>query len=102
MHYVVGDVSPDIGRDYLSYSLLTFVLPDFPPGTPVQEARLNLEACRFFGDDPLEHDVEVTLRGDEVPETPLGKQETLGRLSWTTWLKSQPCEDKSVIFGATG
>jgi hypothetical protein len=53
MYYVVGDVSPNIGRDYLSYSLLTFVLPDFPPGTPVQEARLNLDVCRVFGDDPF-------------------------------------------------
>jgi type VI secretion system protein ImpH len=64
-------------------------------------ADLN-EIVRFYCDDPLEHDVEVTLRGAEVPETPLGTDETVGRLSWTTWLKSQPCEDKSVIFAASG
>jgi type VI secretion system protein ImpH len=58
------------------------------------------ELVHFFCDDPLQHDVELTLRGDEVPETPLGADERLGQLSWTGWLKSKPCEDKSVVFEA--
>jgi type VI secretion system protein ImpH len=63
-------------------------------------AELN-EIVHFYCEDPLEHDREVTLRGDEVPETPLGEEGMLGRLSWTTWLKSRPSEDKAVIFRVT-
>jgi type VI secretion system protein ImpH len=66
-----------------------------PPGDRAAELR---ELVRFYCDDPLDFDVQVTLRGEEVPETPLGERGMLGRLSWTSWLKSQPCEDKSVIF----
>jgi type VI secretion system protein ImpH len=66
---------------------------------PTGEAAADLsEVIHFYCEDPLQHDVEVTLRGEEVPETPLGRKDMLGRLSWTTWLKSRPSEDKSVIF----
>lgn len=58
------------------------------------------EIVRFYCEDPLQHDVKVTLRGNEVPETPLGTDDRLGRLSWTTWLKSKPCDDKAVVFEA--
>jgi type VI secretion system protein ImpH len=57
-----------------------------------------VELVRFYCGDPLEFDVQVTLRGDEVPETPVGERGLLGRLSWTSWLKSGPCADKSVVF----
>ncbi|MBU0641313.1 MAG: type VI secretion system baseplate subunit TssG [Planctomycetes bacterium] len=66
-----------------------------PPGDAAAELR---EIVHFYCDDPLEFDVEVTLRGDDVPDTPLGEQGMLGRLSWTSWLKSAPAEDQSVIF----
>lgn len=56
------------------------------------------DLVRFYCDDPLEFDIEVTLRGDEVPDTPLGERGMLGRMSWTSWLKSKPSGDKSVIF----
>ncbi len=68
---------------------------------PTGDAAAELsEVIHFYCEDPLQHDIEVTLRGEEVPETPLGKEDMLGRLSWTTWLKSRPSEDKSVIFEA--
>ena len=66
-----------------------------PPGDEAAELR---ELVTFYCDDPLDFDVQVTLRGDEVPDTPLGEQGMLGRLSWTSWLKSQPSDDKSVTF----
>jgi type VI secretion system protein ImpH len=76
---------------------------DYASFLPNGSAAADLsQIVRFYCDDPLEHDIEVTLRGEEVPETPLGEPGLLGRLSWTTWLKSQPSADKSVIFsGAT-
>jgi type VI secretion system protein ImpH len=72
---------------------------DFLRFVPTGAAAAELsEIVRFYCEDPLEHDVEVTLRGDEVPETPLGTHDMLG---WTTWLKSQPSEDKAVVFSAS-
>lgn len=68
-----------------------------PPGDEAAELR---EVARFYCGDPLEFDVEVTLRGDEVPETPVGGAGMLGRLSWTSWLKSRPMEDQPIVFGA--
>ena len=60
------------------------------------------QLVRLYCDDPLEYDLGFTLRGAEVPETPLGVPGVLGRLAWTSWLKSQPCADKSVIFSSSG
>ncbi len=66
-----------------------------PPG----RARAQLdELVRFYCEDALQFDVEAILREDEVPELPLGERGMLGRLSWTTWLKSKPSGDKSVVF----
>ena len=56
------------------------------------------EIVRFYTGDPLEFDIEVTLESEEVPDLPLGEQGMLGRLSWTSWLKSKPGENKSVVF----
>ncbi len=74
---------------------------DYAKFLPTGTAAADLsQIVHFYCDDPLSHDIEVTLRGDEVPETPLGSPGLLGRLSWTTWLKSQPSENKSVIVDA--
>jgi type VI secretion system protein ImpH len=68
---------------------------------PEQGAATELrELARFYCGDPLEFDVEVTLDGAQVPDTPLGGQGLLGRLAWTSWLKSQPVPDQPVVFGA--
>jgi type VI secretion system protein ImpH len=68
---------------------------------PTGEATADMrELVHFYCDDPLENDVEVTLRGDDVPETPLGREGPMGRLSWTTWVKSVPSKDQPVIFNA--
>lgn len=72
---------------------------DYTRFLPSGEAAADLaDLVRFYLEDPFEFDVKVTLKGEEVPETPLGEQGMLGRLSWTSWLKSKPCENKSVIF----
>lgn len=75
---------------------------DYVQFLPTGRAAADLsQIVSFYCEDPLEHDISVTLRGDEVPETPLGQPGILGRLSETTWLKSQPCENKTIIFDAT-
>jgi len=66
-----------------------------PPG---DEAAGLRRLVRFYCGDPLAFDIELTLRGEEVPETPLGGAGLLGRLAWTTWLKAKPSPDKAVIF----
>jgi type VI secretion system protein ImpH len=68
-----------------------------PTGTAAAELA---QIVRFYCEDPLEHDVAVTLRGEEVPETPLGRAGVLGHLSQTTWLKSKPCDNKTIVFDA--
>ncbi|MFH1749180.1 MAG: type VI secretion system baseplate subunit TssG [Planctomycetota bacterium] len=66
-----------------------------PPGDEAAELR---DVAKFYCSDPLEFDLEVILRGDEVPETPVGAEGMLGRLAWTSWLKSQPMEDQPIVF----
>jgi len=69
-----------------------------PPGDAAADLA---ELVHFYCGDPLEFDKQVTLRGEEVPETPLGvpgDHGMLGRLSWTVWLKSKPMPDKAVVF----
>ncbi len=92
-----------------------------PPGDEAAHLR---EIARFYCGDPLEFDLELILRGDEVPATGLGVADAppkpggepedaeqaaepaaapaepglLARLSWTTWLKSRPGQDRAVVF----
>ena len=42
-----------------------------PPGDHASDLR---EIVRFYCGDPLEFDVEVTLRGEEVPQTPVAER----------------------------
>jgi predicted component of type VI protein secretion system len=66
-----------------------------PPGKSAAELA---ELVRFYTGDPLEFDIQLTLKGEEVPELPLGERGMLGRLSWTTWLKSKPADATEIIF----
>ena len=76
----------------IGFEKYTEFLPD---GEALQDL---MQVVKLYCDDPLDYDVQVTLKGEEVPETPLGEHKYLGRLAWTSWLKSEPCADKSVIF----
>lgn len=58
------------------------------------------ELCRYYCEDSLQFDFQVTLKGEEVPELPVGEKGLLGRLSWTTWLKSKDAKDQAVVFSA--
>lgn len=72
---------------------------DFQRFLPPGDAAADLAGlAQIYCADALQFDAEVTLRGAEVPDTPLGGQGLLGRLAWTSWLKSKPCDDQSVVF----
>ena len=84
----------------LALILVAGLAPDVP--TVPTDAALILAPegalVEQLSGDPLDFDVEVTLKADEVPDLPLGDEGMLGRLSWTSWLKSKPGEEKSVVF----
>lgn len=71
----------------------------FLPGE--KAAKQLAELATFYCTDPLQFDSEVILKSEEVPDLPLGASGFLGRLSWTSWLKSKPSGDKSAVFSAT-
>lgn len=52
---------------------------------------------RLFVTDPLEFDVEVRLKGDEVPRLRLGGASPY-RVGWTTWVPADDMEDQAVVF----
>ncbi len=56
------------------------------------------ELVGFYVGDPLAFDVQVTLLGAQVPDTPLGERGNLGRLGWTSWVKSKDCPNQAVVF----
>jgi type VI secretion system protein ImpH len=52
---------------------------------------------RLFVTDPLEFDVEVRLKGEEVPRLRLGTEKPY-RLGWTTWVPADDMDDQAVVF----
>ena len=66
-------------------------LPDGP------DFQVLTALTRLFVTDPLEFDVEVWLRGEEVPKLRLGGANPY-RLGWTTWLPAEGMDDQPVVF----
>ena len=52
---------------------------------------------RLFVTDPLQFDVEVRLKGEEVPDLRLGGEKPY-RVGWTTWIPADDMEDQAVVF----
>jgi type VI secretion system protein ImpH len=67
----------------------------FLPGGPAHE---ELRAwTRFFSGDELEFELQLVLKGDQVPECELGAAgEAAPRLGWVTWVKSLPFNDEAA------
>jgi type VI secretion system protein ImpH len=68
-----------------------------PDRDPIREAKsyfLLMQLVRFYVGPELDFDVQLLLRGSDVPETRLasGEQDG-GRLGWNTWLRSQEYAD---------
>lgn len=76
----------------VDYATFEQFLPDQP------KAATLAELVRLYLDDPLDFDIEVILKGEQVPEMPASAVGSVGRLGYTTWLRSKPTPDKSVIF----
>jgi type VI secretion system protein ImpH len=66
-----------------------------PNGKRITELK---ELVRLYLLDELDFDVEIWLRGDEVPPTQLGSQDQPALLGWTSWAVQGPGPDRSVIF----
>lgn len=71
---------------------------DFLPDSP-NAADLG-SLVRLLVPDPLEYDVELTVRGAWVPALRLASDEGASRLGWTSWLRAEPAQDKSELFPA--
>lgn len=68
----------------------------FLPGTP--RRRLLDELVRRTAPRHLTHEVELILRGPEVPALRLGRPDA--RLGWTSWIAQRPGPDHSVTFSS--
>lgn len=68
----------------------------FLPGAPAMR-RLRVLVRVYLLDD-LEFDVELWLRGQEVPGAQLGSSDRPARLGWTGWLASRTRHDRRVVF----
>ncbi len=66
-----------------------------PDGNAIGELK---ELVRLYLLDELDFDVEIWLRGNEVPPTILGNESEPAMLGWTSWAIEDPTEDRSVIF----
>lgn len=66
-----------------------------PNGRRIKELK---ELVKLYLLDELDFDVEIWLRGDEVPPIQLGSPEQPALLGWTSWAVQGPGPDRSVIF----
>lgn len=68
------------------------------------EFRPASELAHFLTGEELDFDIQLVLRGDEVPTCQLSSREddTSPRLGWSSWLKTQPFagDDSQVVLGA--
>jgi type VI secretion system protein ImpH len=89
IHDVTGRFGLEIGPvDAGDYDAL---LPDGE-----EHARLN-RLVRLYTSDPLEVELNVRLKGSDVPDLVLDSARPPG-LGWTTWLKTGPVDDQDVVF----
>ncbi|MCL5271068.1 MAG: type VI secretion system baseplate subunit TssG [bacterium] len=66
-----------------------------PTGTLM--ARLR-ELVRLYLVDELEFDVEIVIRGEEIPPLQMGLGAGAAMLGWTSWAQTKPGPDRSVVF----
>jgi type VI secretion system protein ImpH len=81
----------------MGYALFLGFLPDG------ESFRMLNALVVLFLNDPLDFDVELQLRGEEIRPLQLKRREG-GRLGWTTWLTTEGFEDataRSVVLEAT-
>ncbi|MHC5108973.1 MAG: type VI secretion system baseplate subunit TssG [Planctomycetota bacterium] len=66
-----------------------------PDGPAFAETR---SIVRLFCTDPLSFNLEVVLEADSIPELALGGDEHIGRLGYTSWARTDPIGETSIII----
>ncbi|HPK03223.1 MAG TPA: type VI secretion system baseplate subunit TssG [Candidatus Sumerlaeota bacterium] len=56
------------------------------------------ELVRMYLVDELEFDLEVWLKGDEIPPLQMGGGPDAAMLGWTSWAVTGPSPDRAVVF----
>jgi type VI secretion system protein ImpH len=75
----------------LGYAAYEKLLPDG------EDHSLLKSLTRFFVTDNLDFELELTLKGAEVPLLKLDTAQS-ARLGWTTWLNSGASPDVTAVF----
>jgi type VI secretion system protein ImpH len=74
----------------LDYPAFLDFLPDYAPVPERKAFFLLIHLVRLYVGLELDFDVQLVLKGDEVPECRLVDDGTVGaRLGWNTWIRSQ-------------
>lgn len=75
--------------------------PPFEDFLPDSQNAADLGALvQLLVPDPLDYDVELTVRGPHVPALRLASDESASRLGWTSWLRAAPSPDRTEVFPA--
>lgn len=84
----------------LGYSQFIEFLPDRAPVAQRKAIFLLGQLVRLYVGQDLDFDVQLILRGDDVPACVLEETQDIGpRLGWNTWLRSEPMtHDCDAIF----
>jgi type VI secretion system protein ImpH len=87
----------------LGYGAFLDFLPDPAPVVARKAYFLLVHLVRLYAGLELDFDVQLVLKGGEVPECRLSDDGSVGaRLGWNTWVRSVPCEadsDDAVFEG---
>jgi len=95
---VQGKIRVELGP--LGYRQFVEFLPDREPVVERKAFFLLAHLVRLYVGQDLDFDVQLILRGDEVPDCHLQETDDVGpRLGWNTWLRSEPVtHDCDVTF----
>ncbi|MCA1685910.1 MAG: type VI secretion system baseplate subunit TssG, partial [Planctomycetia bacterium] len=75
----------------LTYDAFQELLPDRTPVPSRKAFFLLCHLVRLYVGPGLDFDVQLVLKGGEVPEYRLGDESGVGaRLGWNVWVRSQP------------
>jgi type VI secretion system protein ImpH len=87
----------------LDYRAFLDFLPDPTPVVARKAFFLLVHLVRLYAGLELDFDVQLVLKGGDVPECRLSDDGSVGaRLGWNTWVRSVPCEadcDDAVFEG---
>lgn len=80
----------------LSYAAFLQYLPDRAPSTERKAVFLLGQLVRFYVGAHIDWEVQLALRGEQVPDCQLTEASPGPRLGWNTWLQPQPTPSTEV------